>query len=92
MRSIIRKKEIIKNHVYTNSELGRATTLHEFSIEHSLEREELYQILDLLVDDAVIQWTSEEQVVSFPLPEWYKEQLQQIRNCHLSALEQRQLY
>ncbi len=91
MSSIIKNKEIIKKHVYHNSELGKATTLHEFSIEYSLEQEELYRILDLLVDEATIQWTNEEQVISFPLPGWYKKQLQQMKACHLSALAKRQL-
>lgn len=91
MSSIIKKKEIIKNHVYNNSEIGKATTLYEFSIEYSLEREELYRILDLLVDEATIQWMNEEQVISYPLPAWYKTQLQQMKDCHLSALAKRQL-
>ncbi|MEK4565043.1 hypothetical protein MKX54_10265 [Alkalihalobacillus sp. FSL R5-0424] len=91
MSSILRKKETIKKHVYSNSESGKTTTLHDFLIEHSLEREELYRILDVLVEEEAIQWTSEEQVVSFPLPEWYKKQLQQITSCHLTALRKRQL-
>lgn len=90
MNSISIKKENIKQHVYKNSKLGKATTLHEFYIELLMEREELYRILDALVEEAAIQWTSEEQVVSFPLPEWYKQQLQHMNACHLSALAQRQ--
>ena len=86
MKEIREKKEWILQQIKENSQYGQVTTMNELSRGISLTVNELHPMLDDLVDHYLIQWTSEEHVVSYPLPDWYLKQLRAMTNCHEQAV------
>ncbi|MCM2674546.1 hypothetical protein [Alkalicoccobacillus plakortidis] len=89
MSYIGEKKDWLKKYIHTNSLEGQMTALNELRVKNSFERNELYELLDELVEDEVVQWTNEEQLISLPLPNWYKNHLENIKICRQSILTRR---
>ncbi|TSB47100.1 hypothetical protein [Alkalicoccobacillus porphyridii] len=86
MYHIREKKEWMTKYINNNSLSGHVTALIELQQASDLSLEELFELLDELVENDIVQWTSEEHVISKPIPEWYTQRLKDISHIHEMAL------
>lgn len=79
-------KDWLIKQINHNTKNGLTTAIEELSINQKLEGKELYCLLDELVDNQSVQWTSEEQLISLPLPSWYAKRLEEIKRSRYAVL------
>lgn len=79
-------KEVMMETITQNSLYGQATSLNELVQGDLISFQDCFLCLDELVEDGMVQWASEEQLVPLPLPTWYMLRLQEVNSYREQAI------